>query len=100
MGTAALTSLRRWQMRNGDKIIHMVPAVGYYAAYQHGDEVTYNPVAAWIVLEDQQGRQRVDGVDPSGATGMDRRAATRKPSSSSSTGKSENTADDSLDCRV
>jgi len=48
-------------MRNGDKIIHMVPAAGYYAAYQHGDEVTYNPVAAWIVLEDQQGRQRVDG---------------------------------------
>jgi hypothetical protein len=53
-------------MRNGDKIIHIVPAAGYYAAYQHGGEVTYNPVAAWIVLEDQQGRQGVDGVDPSG----------------------------------
>ena len=68
MGTAELTSLRRGQMRNGDKIIHMVPAAGYYAAYQHGDEVTYNPVAAWVVLEDQQGRQRVDGVDPSGVS--------------------------------
>jgi hypothetical protein len=53
-------------MRNGDKIIHMVPAAGYYAAYQRGDEVSYNPVVAWIVIEDQQGRQRVDGVDPSG----------------------------------
>jgi hypothetical protein len=27
-------------MRNGDKIVHMVPAAGYYAAYEHDDEVT------------------------------------------------------------
>jgi hypothetical protein len=54
-------------MRNGDKIVHMVPAAGYYAAYRHGDGIAYNPVAAWIVLEDLQGRQRVDGVDPSGS---------------------------------
>jgi len=53
-------------MRNGDKIVHMVPAAGCYAAYQHDDEVTYNPVATWIVLQDQQGRQRVDGIDPTG----------------------------------
>jgi hypothetical protein len=54
-------------MRNGDKIVCMVPAAGYYAAYRHDDDVTYNPVAAWIVIEDQQGHQRVDGVDPSGS---------------------------------
>ena len=54
-------------MRNGDRVVQMIPAAGYYAAYQDGDEITYNPVAAWIVVEDQQGRQRVDGVDPSGA---------------------------------
>jgi hypothetical protein len=53
-------------MRNGDKVVHMVPAAGYYAAYQDGDELIYNPVATWIVIEDQEGRQRVDGVDPSG----------------------------------
>jgi len=54
-------------MRNGDRIVQMVPAAGYYAAYRDGDEeLTYNPVVAWIVLEDQQGHQRVDGVDPSG----------------------------------
>ena len=54
-------------MRNGDKVVHMVPAAGYYAAYRHGDEIAYKSVAAWIVLEDLQGRQRVDGVDPSGS---------------------------------
>ena len=54
-------------MRNGDRVVQMVPAAGYYAAYQHDDEITYNPVAVWIVIEDQQGRQRVDGVDPSGS---------------------------------
>jgi len=53
-------------MRNGDTVVHMIPAAGYYAAYQNGDELTYNPVAAWVVIEDQQGRQRVDGIDPSG----------------------------------
>ena len=53
-------------MKNGDKVVQMIPAAGYYAAYQHGDEITYNPVAAWIVIEDQHGGQRVDGVDPSG----------------------------------
>jgi hypothetical protein len=53
-------------LKNGDKIVHMVPAAGYYAAYQQGDNLTYNPIAVWIVLEDQQGRQRVEGVDPSG----------------------------------
>lgn len=55
------------QMRNGDKVVHMIPAAGYYAAYRDGEKITYNPVAAWIVIEDQQGRQRVDGVDPSGS---------------------------------
>ena len=53
-------------MKNGDRVVQMIPAAGYYAAYQDGDEITYNPVVAWIVVEDQQGRQRVDGVDPSG----------------------------------
>jgi hypothetical protein len=53
-------------MRNGDRVVQMIPAVGYYAAYQNGGETIYNPVAAWIVVEDQQGRQRVDGVDPTG----------------------------------
>jgi hypothetical protein len=53
-------------MRNGDSVVHMIPAAGYYAVYQEGDELTYNPVAAWVVIEDEQGRQRVDGIDPSG----------------------------------
>jgi hypothetical protein len=53
-------------MRNGDRIVQMIPAAGYYAAYRDGDELTYNPVAVWVVVEDQQGGQRVDGVDPSG----------------------------------
>jgi hypothetical protein len=64
-GDAASTNLRR-DMKNGDRVVQMIPAAGYYAAYQDGDEITYNPVVAWIVVEDQQGRQRVDGVDPSG----------------------------------
>jgi len=55
------------QMRNGDKVVHMIPAAGYYAAYRDGEKLTYHPVAAWIVITDQQGRQRVDGVDPSGS---------------------------------
>jgi hypothetical protein len=55
------------QMRNGDKVVHMIPAAGYYAAYRDGEKLTYNPVAAWILIEDQQGRQRVDGVDPKGS---------------------------------
>jgi hypothetical protein len=54
------------RMRRGDTVVHMIPAAGYYAAYQKGEELTYNPVAAWVVIEDQQGRQRVDGIDPSG----------------------------------
>jgi hypothetical protein len=53
-------------MRPGDKILHIVPAAGYYAVHKEGDETTYNPVAAWVVIEDEQGHQRVDGVDPSG----------------------------------
>jgi hypothetical protein len=53
------------EMRPGDKITHIVPAAGYYAAYREGDEMTYNPVAAWVVVEDENGLQRVDGVDPS-----------------------------------
>ena len=53
-------------MGSGDTVIHMIPAAGYYAAYQDGDKLTYNPVAAWVVIEDEQGRQRVDGIDPSG----------------------------------
>jgi len=53
-------------MKNGDRCVQMIPAAGYYAAYRNGDGISYNPVAAWIVVEDQQGRQRVDGVDPSG----------------------------------
>jgi hypothetical protein len=56
-------------MKNGDKIISMIPAAGYYAEYKDGDEPTFNPVAAWVVIEDRQGRQRVDGVDPSGDGG-------------------------------
>ena len=55
-------------MKSGDKIVSMVPAAGYYAEYKDGDDdSTFNPVAAWVVIEDRQGRQRVDGVDPSGA---------------------------------
>jgi len=54
-------------MRNGDRVVHMIPAAGYYAVYKEGDDLTYNPVAAWVVIEDQQGRQRVDGIDPSGS---------------------------------
>ena len=46
-------------MRNGDKVVQMIPAAGYYAAYRRGEETIYNPVAAWIVVEDQQGRQRI-----------------------------------------
>ena len=53
-------------MRSGDSVVHIIPAAGYYAAYQDGDELTYNPVAAWVVIEDRQGLQRVDGIDPSG----------------------------------
>jgi hypothetical protein len=53
-------------MKNGDKVVQMIPAAGYYAAYRDGERISYNPVAAWVVIEDQQGRQRVDGVDPSG----------------------------------
>jgi len=53
-------------MRRRDTVVHMIPAAGYYAAYQKGGELTYNPVAAWVVIEDQQGKQRVDGIDPSG----------------------------------
>jgi hypothetical protein len=33
--------------------------------YREGDEMTYNPVAAWVVVEDENGLQRVDGIDPS-----------------------------------
>ena len=53
-------------MRRRDTVVHMIPAAGYYAAYQKGGELTYNPVAAWVVIEDRQGLQRVDGIDPSG----------------------------------
>ena len=81
-------------MRNGDRVVQMIPAAGYYAAYQNGDEITYNPVAAWIVVEDQQGRQRVDGIDPSGGNWDGSRAATPRTSWSSYTGTSENAADD------
>jgi hypothetical protein len=52
-------------MRPGDKITQIVPAAGYYAVYREGDETTYNPVAAWVVVEDENGLQRVDGIDPS-----------------------------------
>jgi hypothetical protein len=47
---------------------------------ERGDEITYNPVAAWIVVEDQQG---VSGSTVSirvAPTGTDHRAATRKTS--------------------
>jgi hypothetical protein len=54
------------RMRRRDTVVHMIPAAGYYAVYQKGEELTYNPVAAWVVIEDQQGKQRVDGIDPSG----------------------------------
>lgn len=53
-------------MKNGDKIVNMVPAAGYYAHYKDGDKLTYNPVAVWVVIEDRQGRHRLDGIDPSG----------------------------------
>jgi hypothetical protein len=48
-------------IRSGDKITHIVPAAGYC----EGDEMTYNPVAAWVVVEDENGLRRVDGIDPS-----------------------------------
>lgn len=53
-------------MKSGDRIVSMIPAAGYYAEYKDGDRATFNPVAAWVVVEDRQGRQRVDGIDPSG----------------------------------
>jgi hypothetical protein len=53
-------------MKNGDKIVSMIPAAGYYAEYKNNGKTIYNPVAAWVVVEDMQGRQHVDGVDPSG----------------------------------
>jgi hypothetical protein len=53
-------------LKNQDKIVLMIPAAGYYAEYGNGHESTYNPVAAWVVVEDAEGRQRVDGIDPSG----------------------------------
>jgi hypothetical protein len=53
------------EMRPGDKITQIVPAAGYYAVYRDGDEMAYNPVAAWVVVEDEKGVQRVDGIDPS-----------------------------------
>ena len=53
-------------MRYGDKIVSMIPAAGYLGESNDGDEATYNPVAAWVVIEDVQGRHRVDGIDPSG----------------------------------
>ena len=69
-------------MRNGDRIVQMIPAAGYYAAYRDGDELTYNPVAVWVVIEDQQGGgQHVDGADRGGHKGTDRRAATGRASS-------------------
>ena len=61
-----MKKLQEMTMKNGDRCVQMIPAAGYYAAYRNGDGISYNPVAAWIVVEDQQGRQRVDGVDPSG----------------------------------
>jgi len=54
-------------MRTGEKITHIVPAAGYYAVHRDGDGMSYNPVAVWVVIEDEEGRQRVDGVDPSRA---------------------------------
>jgi hypothetical protein len=54
------------RMRSGDTVVHMIPAAGYYAAYQDDDGLTYNPVVAWVVIEDRHGQQRVDGIDPSG----------------------------------
>jgi hypothetical protein len=53
-------------VKNGERIVALIPAAGYYAEYKSGDGSTYNPVAAWAVVEDGQGRQRVDGIDPSG----------------------------------
>jgi hypothetical protein len=34
--------------------------------YDDGDEATYNPAAAWVVIEGVQVRHRVDGIDPGG----------------------------------
>jgi hypothetical protein len=79
-------------MRNGDKVVQMIPAAGYYAAYQNGDEITYNPVAAWIFVEDHRAVNAWTESIQVAATGMDRRAATRKASWSSCTGTSENAA--------
>jgi hypothetical protein len=69
-------------MRNGDRVVQMVPAAGYYAAYQHDDEITYNPVAVWIVIE------------PSGDNWDGSPCSYAKTSWSSYTGTSENAADD------
>jgi hypothetical protein len=33
------TSLREMTMRNGDRVVQMIPAAGYYTAYQDGDEI-------------------------------------------------------------
>lgn len=53
-------------LKNGDTIVSMVPAAGYFAYYKNEGETTYNPVAVWVVIEDQHGHHRVDGIDPSG----------------------------------
>ena len=42
-------------MRNGDRVVQMIPAAGYYACIPGRRRLTYNPVAAWVVIEDQQG---------------------------------------------
>jgi len=77
-------------MRDGDKIVSMIPAAGYLGESNDGDEATYNPVAAWVVIEDVQGRHRVDGIDPSGGGGMVRPAATETTLWRSCTARSGN----------
>ena len=79
-------------MRNGDKVVQMIPAAGYYAAYQNGDEITYNPVRRGSSSRINRAVNAWTVSIQVAATGMDRRAATRKASWSSCTGTSENAA--------
>jgi hypothetical protein len=87
-------------MRNGDSVIHMIPAAGYYAVYREGDDLTYNPVAARVVIEDEQAGNAWTALIPAVTTGRDRHAANGGALSSSSIEMSESGVDNTfLDLR-
>jgi len=80
-------------MKRGDTVVHMIPAAGYYAAYQKGEELTYNPVAAWASSRTNRAGNAWTASIPAAKSGTDRRAATRRALSSSSIETSENAVD-------